>query len=78
MLKILIDSIDNFLEDCKEKEYEVYYKVNMSNGRYEKLLFTKRQLLDFIKKHDVADIQVFKIKDRVKINKIVQLIENKE
>lgn len=75
ILKILEENIENFIEDCKEKEYVVYYSVNMTNGRYDKHLFTKKQLLKFIKEHELYKIEVFKIKDEVKINKNVEIEE---
>lgn len=75
MIRVLIEEIDNFIEDCKEKEYEVYHEVYMSNGRFERHLFTKRQLLQYMKKHELQEINVFKIKDKVKINKTFELEE---
>lgn len=73
MFRIIVDAIDDFIEDCKEKEYVCFYKVNMTNGRYDKMLFTKKQLLQFMKEHETKDIIVFKIKDEVKINKIFKV-----
>ena len=73
MFRCVIEQIDNYIEDCKEKEYVVYHKVNMINGRYNRYLFTKKQLLRFMKEHETCDIEVFKIKDNVKINKIFEV-----
>lgn len=75
IFKILQESIENFIEDCKEKEYVVYYNSNMSSGRYDKHLFTKKQLLKFIKENELYKIEVFKIKDEIKINKTIEIEE---
>ncbi len=73
MFRIIRDEIDSFIEDCKEKEYIVFFKVNMTNGRYDKKLFTKKQLLQFMKENGAKGITVFKIKDEIKINEIFEV-----
>lgn len=75
IFKILEENIEDFIEDCKKKEYVVYYSTNAIDGRYNKYLFTKKQLLKFIKEHELYKIEVFKIKDKVKINKNVEIEE---
>ncbi len=73
MIRVLMNEIDNFIEDCKEKEYEVYHEVNMTNGRFDRYLFTKKQLLQFMKENELKKINVFKIKDKVRIKKTFEL-----
>ncbi len=75
IFKILEENIEDFIEDSKKKEYVVYYSVNMTNERYNKHLFTKKQLLKFIKEHELYKIEVFKIKDEIKINKNIEIEE---
>lgn len=75
MFKCLVETIENMIEDGKEKEYEVYCKENMFLG-YNRYLFTKKQLLQYMREHEVCTIQVFKIKDRVKINKTFEIEED--
>ena len=75
IFKCLAENIDNFIEDCKEKEYVVYFKVNMTNGRYDRLLLTKKQLLQFMKENETRKMEVFKIKDKVKIKKTFEIEE---
>lgn len=75
IFKCLAENIDNFIEDCKEKEYVVYFKVNMTNGRYDRLLLTKKQLLQFMKENETRKMEVFKIEDKVKIKKTFEIEE---
>lgn len=75
IFKYLAENIDNFIEDCKEKEYVVYFKVNMTNGRYDRFLFTKKQLLQFMKENETRKMEVFKIEDKVKIKKTFEIEE---
>ena len=77
MFEMIFDGLNEFLEDCKEKEYVVFYEVNMTNGRYDYYTFTKNQLLNFLKENETKKIIVFKIKDEVKIKKEFT-IEEKE
>lgn len=66
--------LEDFIEDCKEKEYVVYCSNRMTGG-YNRYLFTKKELLKFVKEHELATIEVFKIKDEIKINKIIEIEE---
>ena len=77
MFEMIFDGLNEFLEDCKEKEYVVFYEVNMTNGRYDYYTFTKNQLLNFLKENETKKMIVFKIKDEVKIKKEFT-IEEKE
>lgn len=72
IFECLAENIDNFIEDCKEKEYVVY--VGRSFG-FERYLFTKKQLLQFMKENEISRMEVFKIEDKVKIKKTVEIEE---
>lgn len=74
MIRYLIDGIDNIIEECKKKEYVVYCKGSLTIG-YIKHCFTKKQLLQFMKDHELWEMDVYKIKDEVKINKIFEIEE---
>ena len=69
LFKILADKIDDFVEDCKEPEFVVFEKVNMTNGRWNEFTCTKKQLLEFMKEHETCEMKVFRIEDEVKIIK---------
>lgn len=73
----LANGINEFLEACKEKEYIVFDNTEMTNGRFNCYYFTKNQLLEYMKEHELCKLKVFRIKDEVKIKKEFT-IEEKE
>ena len=75
MLDKITDIIDYFIEDCKNKEY-VCYCAEMIG--YSKQYFTKKQLIKFINEHQLADIEIYKIKDRIKIERELRIQESED
>lgn len=78
MLKKIINSIENamenILEELKDKEYVCYY--NNDKGNINEIYLTKKELYKFINKHQLADMRVYKIKDRVEIVRELSIKEN--
>ena len=78
MLKKIINSIENamenILEELKDKEYVCYY--NNDKGNINEIYLTKKELYKFINKHQLADMRVYKIKDRVEIIRELSIKEN--
>lgn len=71
---IIVDEILNFIEDCKEKEYVVYEETRI--GYINRYLFTKKQLTEYINRHEISKFDVFKIKDAVKIKRTLEVKED--
>jgi hypothetical protein len=71
------ESLNRCIENCKKKEYIVFDNTEMTNGRFNRYYFTKNQLLEYIEKHELCKLKVFRIKDEVKIKKEIT-IEEKE
>lgn len=67
------DIIEDFIEDFKDKEYVCY--CSQFTG-YSKQYFTKKQLIKFINEHQLADIDVYKIKDKIKIERELRIQES--
>ena len=70
-----IDIIDNLIEDSKDKEYVVY--CSGITG-YSKQYFTKKQLIKFINKHQLSDIDIYRIKDKIKIERELRIQESED
>lgn len=75
MFNELIEKIEDLKETFKEKEYICYYRTNM--GFLEKVYLTKKELVKFIKKHPVTELEVYKIKDKIKIERKITIKEDK-
>ena len=73
MFDRIVDIIDNAVEDFKEKEYVCFYTTMVG---YSKQYFTKKQLIKFINEHQLADIDVYKIKDKIKIERELRIQES--
>lgn len=69
----IVDFIGECIEGCKEKEYVVYEKNLMY---YSKYLLTKKQLIQFMKTHEIANFDVFKIKDEIKVKRTLEIGES--
>lgn len=74
MVEDIIKMVDNFIEDCKDKEYVCYYNDRTSN-RYDKFLFTKKQLIEFINENQLDKLEVYKITDRIQIERELRIKE---
>ena len=70
---LFVDEILDFIEDCKEKEYVVYEKNLIY---YSKYLFTKKQLMEYMNTHEIANFDVFKIKDEIKVKRTLEIGES--
>lgn len=76
MLEKIIETIQDLAEIFKDKEYVCYYRTNMDF--IEKEYFTKKELVKFINRHPVADLEAYKIKDKVEIERKVCIKEDKQ
>lgn len=63
---------DAMLEDIEEKEY-IVYTYSSWNSMYSKEKMTKEEVLEYMENHELAKLDIFRIKDKVKINKIFEL-----
>lgn len=70
----IINDAQDFLENCKEKEYVVYRNTI---GGYQKVLLTKAQLTDYINKNQLADLDIYKINNKIKIKRTLEILEDK-
>lgn len=75
MLEKIAETIQDLAESFKEKEYICYYRTSM--GFLEKVYLTKKELVKFLKKHPVTELEAYKIKDKVKIEREVHIEEDK-
>lgn len=75
MIEKIIDNIDNFIEDLKEKEYVCYYSGITG---YSKYYFTKKQLIKFINEHQISDMDIYKIKDRITLERELRIKESED
>ena len=75
MMEKILDVIDNFMEDLKDKEYVCYYRSMVG---YQKNYFTKEQLIKFINQNQLSDIEIYKIKDRIKLERELRIYEKEE
>lgn len=76
MLEKITEAIQDLTENFKEKEYVCYYRTNM--GFLEKEYLTKKELVKFINKHPITELEAYKIKDKVKIEREVYIKEGKQ
>lgn len=76
MLEKITEAIQDLAESFKEKEYVCYYRTNM--GFLEKEYLTKKELVKFINKHPITELEAYKIKDKVKIEREVYIKEDKQ
>ena len=74
MFDRIVDIIDNAVEDFKEKEYVCFYTTMVG---YSKQYFTKKQLIKFINEHRLGDMEIYKIKDKVKLERELRILEDK-
>lgn len=77
MIETIIETIENLVEQFKDKEYVCYYNNNHTGGINE-IYLTKKELYKFINKHQLADMRIYKIKDRVKIERELRIKEDKQ
>lgn len=73
MIEKIIEAMQDLTEGFKEKEYVCYYKINM--GFLEKVYLTKKELVKFINRNKTAELEVYKIKDKVKIERKITIKE---
>lgn len=73
MLEKITEAIQDLTENFKEKEYVCYYRTRM--GFIEQVFLTKKELVKFINKHPVTELEAYKIKDKVKIEREIRLKE---
>ncbi len=71
MIEKIIEAMQDLTEGFKEKEYVCYYKINM--GFLEKVYLTKKELVKFINRNKTAELEVYKIKDKVKIERKIKI-----
>lgn len=76
MLEKITEAIQDLTENFKEKEYVCYYRTSM--GFIEQVFLTKKELVKFINKHPVTELEAYKIKDKVKIEREVYIKEDKQ
>lgn len=73
MLEKITEAIEDLTECFKEKEYVCYYRTSM--GFLEKEYLTKKELVKFINRHPTTNLEAYKIKDKVKIEREIRLKE---
>lgn len=62
--KQIVEAFEDFGESFKTKEYVCYYRDN--EGFIRETYLTKKELYKFINKHQLADMSIYKIKDKIK------------
>ena len=76
MIEKLVDIINDISELFKEKEYVCYYVNN--NNSIKEIFLTKKELCKFINEHQLSNMKVYKIKDRIKIERELRIEEDKQ
>jgi hypothetical protein len=76
MLEKITEAIEDFTEIFKEKEYVCYYRTTA--GFIEKVYLTKKELVKFLNKHPIADVDAYKIKDKVEIERKISIKEDEK
>ena len=67
---IFFDRIKDKIEESKE--YVVYRNTI---GGYVKIFLSKEELQDYINKEQLADLDVYKTKDKIKIKRTLEIME---
>lgn len=76
MIEKIIDTIENWKEIFKEKEYVCYFRDN--NGFICEIYLTKKELYKFINEHQLADMNIYRIKDKLQIERELRIKEDKQ
>ena len=76
IIEQIIEAFENFGESFKTKEYVCYYRDN--EGFIRETYLTKKELYKFIDKHQLADMKIYKIKDRIEIERELRIKEDKQ
>lgn len=74
--KQIVEAFEDFGESFKTKEYVCYYRDN--EGFIRETYLTKKELYKFINKHQLANMKIYKIKDRIEIERELKIKENKQ
>ena len=74
MIEKLVEIIDDIIENCKEKEYVCFYASMVG---YSKQYFTKKQLIKFINEHQLANMEIYKLKEKIKIERELRILDDK-
>ena len=74
--KQIVEAFEDFGESFKTKEYVCYCRndAGFTNETY----LTKKELYKFINKHQLADMSIYKIKDRIEIERELKIKEDKQ
>lgn len=72
VIEKIIDTINNLPEQFKSKEYVCYYHTF---NRISKELFTKKELIKFINEHQLSDMDIFKIEDKIQLERELRIKE---
>lgn len=72
----IVEAFEDFGESFKTKEYVCYYKDNA--GFIKEIYLTKKELYKFMNKHQLADMSIYKIKDKIEIERELRIKEDKQ
>lgn len=79
MIKIIeqiVEAFEDFGENFKTKEYVCYCRNDA--GFINETYLTKKELYKFINNHPLANMSIYKIKDRIEIERELRIKEDKQ